>query len=643
MAFPPFGDKRDGSVIRRLSPTLPAVQDDSFPKGLVLADAPKSRLVEVKTQDALDVDIKRVHGIGQTFGGLLFSNEVLESGECIDSIQFHEIINAKIKVDAALNARVAVALLSPHGKDCLLFVDKVMSSPDEVREIAGLVIKNGYTLKSPRSEVQGYFAPSTLIISLSQGHLDGEVAGSRDNLKDPTKNALFSSFVDVVSWAYINNCDDLDFALDSTKPQSQICFKIGGRYVRPSRYLMSTDTMKQILGIAWQQSGGGAGAQFEERTEQQAQIKISLPRSSKIPKGAEVRIRWSGMSNDKGTVVTMRLQRLGESAFIRSLDGAGYLDHHLRIFRRHLNSEGGMVTFSGVVGSGKSTSLAALISMLPPHVKIQSIEDPVELEIINAYQKTVTRDLSSTGSDSAFASAARAIYRSALDVLYLGEIRDCDTGLIARQVVESGHSVYTTIHARDSLGIVERMSSPAIGIPRDVLGSPGILKLLVYQSLLPRNCPHCSMEPDVYASEFDLSGPELNAHQTYWDRIERLYGHDRSKFRMHNERGCIHCRKPELSELNGLHGRTVVCEVVEPDDEMLRLISESKNLELRRYWRSTASERFDDPDMTGKTAMECAIYKAIHGEIDPREIEPRFMDFETVEAMRKGHVGRNSN
>lgn len=634
MSLSPFGDKRDSGPIRRLSPTLPTVQEKLFQTGLVLADTPRSRQFEVNAGDALDADIKRIQGIGQTFGGIVFSTELLESSGSIESIPFHEIINSKIKVDAALNARVAVALLAPHGKECVLFVDKVMSSPDEVREIAELVVRSGYLLKAPHTDVQGYFAPSTLIISLSQGHMDGEVAGSRDHLKDPTKNALFSSFIDVVSWAYINNCDDLDFALDTTKPQSQICFKIGGRYVRPSRYLMPTDTMKQILGAAWQQSGGGAGAQFEERSEQQAQIKISLPRSSKIPNGAEVRIRWSGMANDKGTVVTMRLQRLGESAFVRSLDDAGYLGHHLRILRRVLNSEGGMVTFSGVVGSGKSTSLARLISMLPPHVKIQSIEDPVELEIINAYQKTVTRDLSSTGADSAFASAARAIYRSALDVLYLGEIRDRETGLIARQVVESGHSVYTTIHARDSLGIVERMSSPAIGIPRDVLSSPGILKLLVYQSLLPRNCPHCSLEPDDYASQSQLSGSQLSAHQQYWGRIERLYGHDRSTFRMHNEQGCKHCRKPELPELNGLLGRTVVCELVEPDDEMLRLISESKNLELRRYWRSMASSRFDDPDMTGKTAMECAIYKAIKGEIDPREIEPRFMDFETVESMR---------
>lgn len=643
MGMPQFADKRLGGAVRRFRATLPSVPEQSFRGALSTVETARSLLVDVSASEATDANIKSVQGLETTFGGLRFAADTIESSNHLNAIQFHEIINSKIKVDAALNARVAIALLSPHSKDCLIFADKAASSPDEVKEIAGLLERMGYRLGSARSDIQGYFAPSTLIISLSQGHMDGEVAGHRDQSKDPAKNALFASFIDIVSWAYINNCDDIDFALDTTKAQSQICFKIGGRYVRPSRYLIPTDTMRQILGMAWQRSGGGTGAQFEERTEQQAQISINLPVTSKMPKGAKVRIRWSGMANDKGTVVTMRLQRLGESAFIRSLDGAGYLDHQLKIFRRVLNSEGGMVTFAGVVGSGKSTSLAALISMLPKHVKIQSVEDPVELEIPNAYQKTVTRDLTSTGIDAAFASVARAIYRSALDVLYLGEIRDRDTGLIARQVFESGHSVYTTIHARDALGIVDRMASPAIGIPRDVLGNPGNLKLLVYQSLLPRNCPHCSLPPTDYAAHFQLQGADLNAHQIYWDRIERLYGHDREKYRVHNEHGCPRCRKSELPELNGLSGRTVVCEVVEPDSEMLRLIGDAKNLDLREYWRSTASARFDDPDMTGKTAMECAIYKALQGEIDPREIEPRFMDFETVEAMRNGRNGKRSH
>jgi len=262
----------------------------------------------------------------------------------------------------------------------------------------------------------------------------------------------------------------------------------------------------------------------------------------------------------------------------------------------------------------------------------------------NAYQKTITRDLAQSGDDKAFLSATRALYRSALDALYLGEIRDRETGLVARQVVESGHSVYTTTHARSALGIAERFASPAIAINREVLATPGILKLLVYQALLPTNCPHCALSPNDYAHTFTLNGEKLEEHNRYFDRLERLYGITRDVYRLRNSRGCKFCIKDELPELNGFSGRTVVSEMIEPDEQMLEYIGAADGaLKLFKYWRAMASPRFDDPNLVGKNTMECAIFKAVRGTtedgkdvglIDPREIEPRFMSFETVENRR---------
>lgn len=565
------------------------------------------------------------------FGGVTFVEPEIDTVEAMSAIPFFRAINAEVKIGNHMYSRISIVKLSETGREVSLFVDRHKAQPDEVEEVASLLTNSDYVL------TKSYFATSTLIISISQGHLNGEILkAARDIARDPAKNALYQSFTDIVGWAYDNNADDIDFAYDQTSNNSQVAFKIGGRYVRPSAYNINSDTMANILGIAWQRSAGGASAQFDPKIEQQAQIQIDLRRvEGTRPKGARVRLRWSGMANDKGTVVTMRLQRLGESALVKSLDQAGYLPSHMNIFRRVINSEGGLVCFSGVVGSGKSTSLAQLLSMLPHHLKTQSIEDPVELEIARAYQKTVARDLTSSGPDQAFLSAARAIYRSALDVLYLGEVRDVETGGIARQVVESGHTVYTTTHARSALGVVDRFVSPQIGIPRDVLGAPDIIKLLVYQALLPVNCSHCKLSPEEYVAEFGLQGQALTDHNMYWARVERLYGISRDHYRMRDHRGCPHCRKEGLSDLNGLQGRTVVCEMVEPDETMLGFILEGRALALHQYWRSLSNGEFDSDDMTGKTAMECAIYKAIRGDIDPREIEARFSAFETVEAKLK--------
>ena len=562
-------------------------------------------------------------------GGFEFEQDEIDSVDKLMQIVFTRVINAEVKIGMHLYSRIAVVRYTEAGKECGLFVDRQKINGDEVEEIVALLKNNGYTV------LKGFFASSTIIISLAQGHLNGDLLKSaRDIARDPNKNALFQTFTDIIGWSYDNKADDVDFAVDLASSSSQVAFKIGGRYIKPPKYNINTDTMVQLLGIAWQRSGGGSSPTFDHRYEQQAQITLDLPKTRTRPNGARIRLRWSGMAIDKGTVVTMRVQRLGESALVKSLDQAGYLNTHMGTFRRVINSEGGMVCFAGVVGSGKSTSLAQLLGLLPGYLKIQSVEDPVELEIPNAYQKTVARDLLNAGQDKAFLSAARAIYRSALDVLYLGEIRDTETGGIARQVVESGHTVYTTTHARSALGIVDRFVSPQIGIPREVLGSPDILKLLVYQALLPVNCPHCSKSPEDYQHAYPVTGHELEIHHRYWDRIERLYKIDREKFRIHDKNGCPICRKEELPELNGLNGRTVVCEMVEPDEEMIGLILDGEKLKMYQYWRSLADNRFDTQNLVGKTAMECAIYKASLGQIDPHEIEERFMSFETAEMKR---------
>lgn len=577
-----------------------------------------------------------------TLGGVRFVSEEMETTAPLNGIVFARVINEEVNLGAHLYARVAIALVSAGSKVCILFVDKTKATDDDVEAVVDLIRNRGYSF--PTEGPQGYFAVSSIVISLSQGHLTADgLKIERAISRDPAKNSLMSSFTDIVSWAFLNKADDIDFAVDLTSAKSQIAFKIGGRYIKPEMYSISTETLVQMLGIAWQKSGGGAAAQFQTNSEQQAKLELDLPRSNKLPTGARVRLRWSGMANDKGTVVTARIQRLGASALIRSLDEAGYPPSHLRTLKRVIKSEGGITTFAGVVGSGKSTSLAQLMGMLPHDIKSISIEDPVELEIPRMYQKTITRDLSATGEDPAFVSAVRAIYRSALDVLLLGEIRDYQTGLLARSVGESGHSVYTTTHARSALGVIDRFASPAIGIPRDVLASPGIMKLMVYQALLPVTCPHCGLTCNDYAHAKGLTGARLTEHHRYFERIERLYNIDPGKFRLRNDQGCEHCIKPDLPELNGYNGRTVVSEMVEPDSRMLDLIMIGNSVELDRYRRSMASTDYESEDLTGKSTMECAIWKASKGIIDPRQIEERFMAFETVELQRKAEKRIQSN
>jgi len=567
-------------------------------------------------------------------GGVRFAPEAIDTAQQLATITFHEVVNDEVRLGHHFHDRVAVARVAAATRQCLLFVDR-QATPDDLDAVVELLEHHG--LELPSEGPQAYWTPSALVMGLAQGHLDGHRSATlRAGDPQSHRGALFNAFIDVVTWGYVHQADDIDFAVDLQSSVSQVAFKIGGRYLRPERFVLPTDFLVQMLGIAWQRSGGGASAAFDLRIEQQARIDLDLPKSDRLPAGARLRLRWSGMANDRGTVVTLRLQRLGEGARIRSLESAGYPASQLDILRRVVRSEGGMVVLSGVVGSGKSTTLAQLMGLLPPDIKMVSVEDPVELEIPRMYQKTLARDLESTGPEAAFAAATRALYRSALDVLLLGEVRDRETGLLARQVVEAGHGVYTTTHARSALGVIDRFASPAIGLPREVMASPGILKLLVYQALLPTNCPHCCRSPDAHAQALGLKGFALEQHQRWFDTLEVLYDIDPARLRLRNPEGCPQCRRRDLPELDGFAGRTVASEMIEPDESLLALVLSGNNLAAHRHWRARASACITDEDLRGKTAMDCAVHKALDGLIDPREIEPRFMAFETLRQQRAG-------
>ena len=560
--------------------------------------------------------------------GLRFSANFVGRTEDLSSVPFLTCLNEKIGLAPHLYISIAVVQSSLQPKSVVLLLSPAITQ-DQITGLREILVQHGWHL--PEAGPQAWSCEPSIIMAVSQGHLDDrQLSAARTIKSDSGKSALWNSFVNVVQWAYERDANDIDYAVNLGNAMSQIAFKIEGRYLRPERWRLPTDTMLQMLGIAWQRSAGGGDANFQLRLEQQGQLEIDLLG------GVRVRLRWSGMATDAGPVVTLRLQRLGASAVIRTLEGGGYLPWHLEVLDRALLSRGGLTTFAGVVGSGKSVTLAILMGMLPDHVKKISFEDPVEIDQPGVYQKTISRDLVQTGqdADASFAAAVRSLFRSALDIFLLGEIRDAETGRVARAVFESGHSTFTTTHAPSALGIFNKFLSPQVGIPVDVLGTPGNIRLNVYQTLIPKTCPHCGKSPADFARNTLLAGAELNRHREYFDRFESLYGFDSERLRLREPKGCAKCHRIELESLNGYAGRTVAAEMVEPNEAMCELLLAGKKVDLLRYWRSASDGVYDSANLAGKTAMEVAIYKASQGLVDPREIELQFESFATVAHRR---------
>lgn len=529
------------------------------------------------------------------------------------------------------NRPMVAAHLTPHilpvrcsipGRDGVwLLVTPEYANSFELAEMSRDLSHRGF---APEPTFQVILVSATMLASIGRGTASGRNAAVRAKSgEERSKAALLQTFISIIDWAHENGAADVDFWLRHRSDRSSARFSIAGKWVEPERFFMPTPTMRDMLGVAYQYGKGASEGAIDFGLEQQLRLFLSLPKS-----GDDVMLRWAGMAGDDIYSVTTRISRLNAGSKGLSFDTLGYLDSQRQIWQRAIRSDGGAIVLSGVVDSGKSTTLRAVLAQIPKTRKLITIEDPVEDALPDAVCNTIARAMSGTGS-SILTSKLRVLKRTGFNDLFLGEIRDRETGMAAQDVLESGQKLWTTVHCASAWMIPNRLAGESIGLPREVLATPGMLRLLVNQALLPRNCPHCSKPFTSLLSEGAV-------WKDYAKRLIRLYDLDLSTVRIRNPDGCSHCRKADLPELWGFKGRTNVSEMIEPTDEFLHHVSKNDGLGLVRYIRALRGDsRFDDPNMVGKSAMECAVYKMSQGEIDPREIEPRFISYDAVEIQRE--------
>ncbi|HEX9153248.1 MAG TPA: GspE/PulE family protein, partial [Candidatus Saccharimonadales bacterium] len=188
-----------------------------------------------------------------------------------------------------------------------------------------------------------------------------------------------------------------------------------------------------------------------------ANLKIDEHR---IPQDGEFSIVAAGKSIDLriaispvvwGEQVVIRL--LDKSGTSFKLEDMGYTGRALRSIREGIKSTNGMVLTSGPTGSGKSTSLYALLQEVKSDaINIVTLEDPVEYKMDGINQIQVNADVGLT-----FANGLRSILRQDPDVVMVGEIRDKETAELAVQAALTGHLVFSTLHTNSAAGILPRL------------------------------------------------------------------------------------------------------------------------------------------------------------------------------------------
>lgn len=272
----------------------------------------------------------------------------------------------------------------------------------------------------------------------------------------------------------------------------------------------------------------------------------------RLPQDGAARIRVSRSELDV-RVATMPTQH-GESAVIRLLPrdrgllemgrlGLGSTDETK--LRKLLALPHGLIVVTGPTGSGKTTTLATMLSMLNQTTrKILTIEDPIEYEIPGVNQSQVKPSIGLT-----FASAMRAFVRQDPDVIMVGEIRDAETAHIAIHAALTGHLVLTTLHTETAAAAVPRLLD--LGVEAFLLSST--LRAVVAQRLVRVLCDRCKTTRKLSAQDLER------------DPRFAVLGFAEGET-LHEAGGCDRCSG------TGYRGRHGAFEVLEMSSEMRRLV-----------------------------------------------------------------------
>ncbi|HEX5394149.1 MAG TPA: GspE/PulE family protein [Rhodocyclaceae bacterium] len=277
----------------------------------------------------------------------------------------------------------------------------------------------------------------------------------------------------------------------------------------------------------------------ERRIPQDGRFKVSI-------NGRDVDLRVSIMPSIHGEDAVLRIldkYALTDQMTSLNLDTLGFAEDIKRALRRLARAPYGMLLVTGPTGSGKTTTLYALIGEVNDGKdKIVTIEDPVEYQLPGVLQIPVNEKKGLT-----FALGLRSILRHDPDKIMVGEIRDGETAQIAIQSALTGHLVFTTVHANSAFDVIRRFIHMGVSVPNFLSATNGILA----QRLVRINCPHCITDyvPDTRL----LTDSGITASAA-------------PDFHFRRGRGCAQCRG------TGYKGRRSIAELLYLTDDLRELI-----------------------------------------------------------------------
>lgn len=264
--------------------------------------------------------------------------------------------------------------------------------------------------------------------------------------------------------------------------------------------------------------------------------------------------------------VVMRILDTSSTNF--TLEKLGFEGKNLEIISNNIDKPHGMFLVTGPTGSGKSTTLYAVLNILNQEdVNIITLEDPVEYYLKGVNQSQINPDVGLT-----FAAGLRSILRQDPDVIMVGEIRDNETAELGIHAALTGHIVLSTLHTNDSFGAIPRL----IDMHVEPFLLVSTVNVIIAQRLVRKNCEKCKEEYQIPVSLVDFVWQEFSKIPKEYILPELEHIKAKKDMKFYHGKGCPVCNG------SGYSGRLAIAEVLDMVDQLKQMISSGESLEKVR-------------------------------------------------------------
>jgi type II secretory ATPase GspE/PulE/Tfp pilus assembly ATPase PilB-like protein len=411
--------------------------------------------------------------------------------------------------------------------------------------------------------------------------------GSEGNGEGDKDSSRQTAMLGLIRDAATRGASDVHFYI-----QRKVCrirFRIHGQLETQRQYECTREEGLLLVRTMYNSMCMEAEPALDENREQDAQLQHVFAEKAKLT-GSRIATR---PAVEKGLLVVLRLM-LPDDGKPVTLESLGYLpEQHDQIVYMTARTHG-INIFSGITGSGKSTSLKACIELLADtadqRIHILTLESPTEYSIRGEGVVQTPVNTENNGWPRAIKNAVRLDP----DVIMIGEIRDPESATTAFDAAMTGHGLWSTLHTADAPSILLRLRR--LGVDEDFLFDPSTVTGLINQSLVPTLCQKCAIP--FHENRHVLSPAVIK-------RIEQACPAEALNRIQLQGAGCKECRGL------GVTGRTVVAEVITPTAAFMQTFRDAGKLAARKQWVASG----------GITKLAHLITMIAAGRVDPRHGE----------------------